>query len=145
MEGVGVTHLLDTSTWANSVLMPAVLPARIQRLIDHDRLKGLAGVSLLEVAILHRLGRLEFSGMLADFFAVALGRDTTLLQITPAIAAATNGLPPSFHGDPFDRTIVATAKILGLTLITADTGIRDAAACAVEFYPFKPSRQKRSG
>ncbi|MBL9172545.1 MAG: hypothetical protein JNL10_03335 [Verrucomicrobiales bacterium] len=41
---------------------------------------------------------------------------------------------------PFDRTIAATARALGLILITADRKIRDARFCEVVFYPFKPSR-----
>jgi len=63
-----------------------------------------------------------------------------LLDLTPVIAAMTNDLPTGFPGDPFDRTIVATATALNLTLITADPTIRDAKACATEFYRFKPSR-----
>ncbi len=44
-----------------------------------------------------------------------------------------------------EEVLVTRPQVLGLTLITADAGIRDAASCAVEFYPFKPSRQKRRG
>jgi hypothetical protein len=61
----------------------------------------------------------------------------------PRIAARTNELPESFPGDPFDRTIVATAAALNLTLVTADAAMRDAGMCEVEFYPFKPSRLSR--
>lgn len=50
-----------------------------------------------------------------------------------------------FQGDPFDRTIVATASVLKLTLITADPAIRDADRCAVEYYPFKPTRGRNKG
>ena len=65
-----------------------------------------------------------------------------LLELTPAIAARTNELTDDFPGDPFDRTIVATAAVLSLTLITADPAIRAARACAVEYYPFKPGRPR---
>jgi PIN domain nuclease of toxin-antitoxin system len=34
-----------------------------------------------------------------------------LLELTPVGAAATNALPRDFQGDPFDRTIAATAKV----------------------------------
>ena len=66
----------------------------------------------------------------------------TVLELTPAIAAGTNELPAGFPGDPFNRTIVATAGLLDLRLITADPAIRDARACAVEYYPFKPRRSR---
>ena len=52
--------------------------------------------------------------------------------MNPSIALGTNELPDKFPGDPFDRTIVATAAVLGLTVITADAAIRDAGACSVE-------------
>jgi len=36
-------------------------------------------------------------------------------------------LPLTFHRDPADRIIVASARILGATLLTRDQRIRDAA------------------
>ena len=104
--------------------------------------KGLCCISLLEAAILHRLGRLDIQGTLPEFFAVALSSDLQLLELTPAVAVKTNQLSEGFHGDPFDRTIVATAAVMNLTLITSNSAIRDAKMCAVEYYPFKPSRAK---
>jgi PIN domain nuclease of toxin-antitoxin system len=74
---------------------------------------------------------------LPEFFAASLSADLQLLELSSAIAARSNDLPLGFSGDPFDRTIVATAAVLNLTLITADAAIRDAGACAVEFYPFR--------
>jgi PIN domain nuclease of toxin-antitoxin system len=133
-------YLLDTAPWINGVTMPEVIPDRVRRLLATNSAKGLCSVSLLETAILHRLGRMKFEGRLPEFFALGLGEDVQLLELTPAIAAKTNELPEDFHGDPFDRTIVATAAALNLTLITADPAIRDARACAVEYYPFRPSR-----
>ena len=93
--------------------------------------------------MLHRLGRLGFESELAEFFSVGLTADVELLDLTPAIAARTNDLPEGFPGDPFDRTIIATAAVLDLTLITTDAAIRDAGACRVEYYPFKPIRSRR--
>lgn len=143
MEGFPVRYLLDSAPWINGVTLPETLPLRIRRLIDNTEQKGLCSVSLLEAASLHRLGRLAFEGALEHFFAVGLSQDLQLLELTPAIAARTNELPRDFPGDPFDRTIIATAAVLNLTLITTDPAIRDAGACAVEYYPFKPSRPKR--
>ncbi len=133
-------YLLDTAPWINAVTLPQVIPQRIRRLLETDQTMGLCSISLLECAILKRLGRIVFKGTLLDLFAVGLSSDLQLLELTPAIAAMTNELPTDFHGDPFDRTIVATAAALNLTLITADPTIRDAKVCATEFYRFKPSR-----
>jgi PIN domain nuclease of toxin-antitoxin system len=142
MEGVGLKYLLDTAPWINGVALPHILPERVRRLMETEETKGLCSVSLLETAILYRLGRLELQGTLPQFFEAGLSADLQLLELTPAIAAKTNELSRNFHGDPFDRTIVATAATLNLTLITTDSAIRDAKACAVEYYPFKPSRAK---
>jgi PIN domain nuclease of toxin-antitoxin system len=139
-----VKYLLDTAPWINGVTLPEVLPLRIRSLLETSEVKGLCSVSLLETAILHRLGRLELEGALEDLFAVGLSADLKLLELTPVIAARTNQLPPAFQGDPFDRTIVATAAALNLTLVTADPDIRRARACAVEYYQFKPGRSGRA-
>lgn len=136
-------YLLDTAPWINGVTLPEAIPPRIRRLVDTTERKGLCRVSLLEAAILHRLGRLTLDGTLPDFFAAGLSQDVELLELTPTIAARTNELPEDFPGDPFDRTIIATAAVLDLTLITTDPAIRDAGACAVEYYPFKPGRQSK--
>lgn len=136
-------YLLDTAPWINGVMLPQALPLRIRRLIQTAEKKALSSISLLETAILHRLGRLRFEGTLEQLFAAGLSEDLHLVGLTPAIAARTNDLPEGFPGDPFDRTIIATAAALKLTLITSDPAIRDAGACAVEYYPFQRRRPKR--
>ena len=135
-------YLLDTAPWANSVLIPEVIPARIRKLLDSAETKGLCSISLLECAILHRLGRLQLKGDLSEFFKRGAASDIELLELIPGIASATNDLPEDFPGDPFDRAICATAKVMNLTLVTCDRAIRDARFCKVEFYPFKPLRLK---
>ena len=136
-------HLLDTATWSNLVTMPEVLPERIARILRNPAPnKGLCSVSLLECAIHHRRGRLDFKGTLRQFFAAGLASDIELLDLTPDIALASNELPRDFPGDPFDRTIAATARVMNLKRITPDQIIRDAQFCQVEYYPFRPSRRK---
>ena len=134
MERITLKYLLDTAPWINAVLVPDSIPNRILELIASDGPKGLCAISLLEAAILYRLKRLELRGTLAQFFDAALAEDLHLIELTPAIAIKTNELSDRFHGDPFDRTIVATAAVMGLTLITADRVIRKAEQCAVEYY-----------
>jgi PIN domain nuclease of toxin-antitoxin system len=134
-------YLLDTSPWANNVLIPEVIPARIKKFLDNAEVKGVCSVSLLECAVHYRRGRLQLNGALPEFFERGLASDIELLELTPEIASATNDLPENFPGDPFDRVIAATARILNLTLITCDGAMRDSRFCKVEFYPFKPSRR----
>jgi len=47
-----------------------------------------------------------------------------VLPVTDAIAVEAGLLGPTFHGDPADRIIVATALELGMVLITRDERIR---------------------
>jgi len=46
-----------------------------------------------------------------------------LAPLSPAIAVASSRLPGELHGDPADRLIVATARQLGATLVTADRAL----------------------
>jgi len=135
-------YLLDTAVWINGVTLPEVLPPRILRLLATADRKGLSSVSLLETAILYRLRRLRFHGALPELFAVGLSGDIEVLELTTSVPAGTNELPRDFPGDPFDRAIVATAALLDLTLVTADSAIREARACDVEYYPFRTSRSR---
>ncbi|MCY4507361.1 MAG: hypothetical protein OXG35_10415, partial [Acidobacteria bacterium] len=47
----------------------------------------------------------------------------TLDQISPAIAVAVADLPDSFHRDPADRILAATAQVLGAKSLTQDRRI----------------------
>ncbi len=53
-----------------------------------------------------------------------LAEDLRTITTTPAIADAAAGLPPSFPGDPADRSIYATAVEHGLQLVTKDRRLR---------------------
>jgi PIN domain nuclease of toxin-antitoxin system len=48
------------------------------------------------------------------------------VSISPAVAAEVAILPDSFHRDPADRIIVASARTSGATLLTQDRRIIEA-------------------
>jgi len=50
-----------------------------------------------------------------------------IVKCSPAIATELAALPVSFHRDPADGVLVATALVLGATLLTQDRRILDAA------------------
>jgi PIN domain nuclease of toxin-antitoxin system len=77
-----VKYLLDTAPWINGITLPDAIPPRIRRLLGANEKKGLCRISLLETAILHRLGRLAFEGTLPDLFAAGLSDDVELLDLT---------------------------------------------------------------
>ena len=85
-------------------------------------------ISLWEVATLHGLGRIRLTLPLREWLDRAVAPPLVRrLGISPAIAAELATLPGSFHRDPADRILVATARVLGATLLTQDRRIVDAA------------------
>ena len=81
-------------------------------------------ISLWELATLYSLGRIQIAPPLREWLEKAVAPPLVQRQgITPAIAAELAALPDSFHRDPADRVLVATARILGATLLTQDSRI----------------------
>lgn len=80
--------------------------------------------------MLHRKGRVHLAGDLADWMASATAK-THEAPLTHEIVLVADSLP--LHADPVDRFLAATAKVLGLTLVTADSrllGLGDIATLA---------------
>jgi PIN domain nuclease of toxin-antitoxin system len=123
--------LLDTHIWLWSQLEPEKLGSRVQReLRDANNERWLSPISVWEAAVLQRKGRLAISGNIDDWFerSVSGFLEATL---THDMALTAERLP--LHGDPADRFLAATAKVLSLTLVTADErllGLGDIATLA---------------
>ncbi|MDY0003618.1 MAG: type II toxin-antitoxin system VapC family toxin [Polyangia bacterium] len=84
----------------------------------------LADITLWEIAMLVNLGRIKLQLPLRDWLARATAPPMVIRHgISPEIAAEVAALPESFHRDPADRIIVATARVLGATLLTQDKRI----------------------
>lgn len=113
--------LLDTHIWVWSVLDPGRLSARIARqLVNPENELWLSAVSVWELRLLHDQGRLK---LLPDAVRWIQDNLTRLnireapLTFEVALAISSLDLP---HDDPADGFIAATAKVFGLTLVTAD-------------------------
>ena len=84
-------------------------------------------ISLWEVAALHGLGRIDLTIPLREWLDKAVAPPLVRRHgVSPAIASELAALPDSFHRDPADRILVATARVLGATLLTQDRRILDA-------------------
>ena len=82
--------------------------------------KFLSAASAWEIAIKYAVGSLPLPEPPADYVPERMRLNQVKpLPITPAHALAVATLPPH-HRDPFDRILVAQARIEGLTLVTAD-------------------------
>jgi len=120
--------VLDTHIWVWWVHGDSRLSSSHAKLIENneDGEIGVGTISLWEVAKLVELGRLVLPVALDDWFADALAYPgVVLVDLTPDIAIESTRLPGRFHRDPADQIIVATARVLGCDLLTADQRIRD--------------------
>ena len=111
--------LLDTHIWIWSLAEPKQLSRRVQcELTDQSNELWLSPVSTWEVLLLHSKGRIRFQGNTRDWVARAT-MHMREAPLTHEIVVAAQELPLP-HQDPADRFLVATADVLGLTLVTAD-------------------------
>lgn len=111
--------LLDTHVWIWSLTDPDRLSARARRELSKTSHElWLSPVSVWELALLVEKGRLTVHGHLEAFLPKATARFREA-PISFDIAAAF-GDARLEHGDPADRLLVATARVLNLTLVTAD-------------------------
>jgi PIN domain nuclease of toxin-antitoxin system len=124
--------LLDTHIWIWSLAEPKRLSARVRNeLGDPSNEFWLSPVSAWEALLLHRKGLIDLTGNPRDWVArgTAPFREAPL---THEIAMEGQELPLA-HQDPADRFLAATAKVLGLTLVTSDyrlLGLGDIATLA---------------
>lgn len=79
--------------------------------------------------MLHARKRIELPVPFAEWISSAAdSRMLTLLPLDTEVVIAADSLPPTFHGDPADRLIVATARAHAMALATHDSGIRKSRA-----------------
>jgi PIN domain nuclease of toxin-antitoxin system len=123
--------LLDTHIWLWSLREPHRIGRRVlHALQDTNNELWLSPISLWEALMLERKGRIHIHGDhgLWQTMATARFREAPL---TYEIVLAAHQL--GLHSDPADRFLAATAKVLGLTLVTADArllGLGDIATLA---------------
>jgi len=113
--------LLDTHIWVWSVLQPERLCRRVARqLINPQNEIWLSAVSIWELRLLHDKGRVKLIPDAVTWINDNLSRlniHEAPLTFEVALAISSLNLP---HNDPADGFIAATAKVFGLTLVTAD-------------------------
>jgi PIN domain nuclease of toxin-antitoxin system len=114
--------LLDTDIWLWSLREPERLGERTRReLSAPENELWLSPVSTWEALILHEKGRIHLEENLARWVidSTAAFREA---PFTHEIALASRNLTLP-QRDPADRFLAATAKVLGLTLLTADANL----------------------
>jgi PIN domain nuclease of toxin-antitoxin system len=122
--------LLDTHVWIwhveGNTRRVGVRTARLlRRWTDEDVLR-VSPLSVFEVAALYASGRVELSRSLEQWIAGAMldgGVRVAPLSMEAALEAGRIGA--AAVPDPVDRLLIATAREVGATLVTADRRILD--------------------
>ena len=117
--------LLDTHIWIWSVGYRKRLAKRVLReLANTENGLWLSPISVWEVQFLYRKRRIELEGMDVETWTRRALEIRPLNEATVTIDVALE--IPKLNlaaGDPGDHFLVATAKVLGLTLVTSDERI----------------------
>ena len=112
------THLL---LWAASE--PRRLSARARTLLlDPANQLVFSSASLWEISIKNRLERSDFRVDPRRLWRMLLVSGYRELPVTGEHTVAINELP-NLHKDPFDRMLVAQARVEGLLLLTGDKAV----------------------
>jgi PIN domain nuclease of toxin-antitoxin system len=123
--------LLDTHVVLWLALDPAKLSKRAKVAIEETRQHGddlaISDITLLEIATLVRKGRIQLNSSLETLLVETEAR-FVVLPMTGRVCVQAIGLPPTYPKDLADRIIGATALVQGVSLITADSAIRDSRA-----------------
>jgi PIN domain nuclease of toxin-antitoxin system len=124
--------LLDTCAliWIaqDQPLAPAAREA-VERDFAAGRPAFVSPISAWEIGLLVAGGRINLTASPERWFATFLQRSgCRLAALTPDVLIASSFLPGALHRDPGDRILCATARELGLTLLTRDRKILDYAA-----------------
>ena len=109
--------LLDTHIFLWMRVDPGKLTERERSAIDSAPRCAVSVVSFWEIALLVSLGRI---GNDSQLFSVPQGIDLLPLLTDHCVELI---VLPQFHRDPFDRMLIAQARVEGLTLVTRDTKI----------------------
>jgi PIN domain nuclease of toxin-antitoxin system len=118
--------LLDTHIWIWLADSPErVSPACVDlvRRVQPSGRVCLSPISVWEVGMLERKGRVSLSLDVRAWVTRTLATQLRVAPLTPEIALDAALLPGVPVGDPADRLLMATARVLGATLVTLDAAV----------------------
>ncbi len=120
--------LLDTHAWIWWVGRPELLSQKATQSIESAMDDGgiyISAISCWEVSLLVKKGRLELTTEVEDWIAASEAHPFfRFVPVDNRIAVRSIFLPGHLHEDPADRIIVASALLMGATLITKDRKLR---------------------
>jgi PIN domain nuclease of toxin-antitoxin system len=120
-----VRLLLDTHVWLWLALAPDRVSADVRNRLDRvDTELYVSVASLWEVVIKTSTGKLNLPDSAETFWQrQTCDSGIAALAIRPEHVLDVAALP-DVHRDPFDRLLIAQARVEGLTLVTVDPKVR---------------------
>ena len=119
--------LLDIHALVWLVVGDGQLRLAVRRRIEtaaQEQQLWVSAITPWEIGMLVAKGRLVLDRDVMDWLQAALSLPgIRVAPLEPALAVASTRLSGELHGDPADRLIVATARHLGATLVTADAAL----------------------
>ena len=116
--------LLDTHIWIWLSVSQDRLSQAAKKTIHSTSKKWISAISCWELAKLVEKNRIGFSIPVLNWIRQSLlENDMRIADLSPEVAVESTRLQ-DFHQDPADQIIVATARVLGMPLITSDRRIR---------------------
>ena len=119
--------VLDTHAWILLQRGLDAMPPRVRRRLRRGDAAYVPAISLREVALLVEQRRLTIApgrDGIDAWMRAALRAPCEIAPLTPEIAVESVKLAhEGFHRDPSDQMIYATARVLGVPLITRDEAI----------------------
>ena len=115
--------LLDTHIWLWMKDGTDRIPSPVRRRLSRDSVSlYLSAACVMEISIKMSIGKLPMDVPVSEFIERLLSQGAIPLPVGLDHALASGALP-LHHRDPFDRTLVAQARVEGMTLVTADPRI----------------------
>jgi PIN domain nuclease of toxin-antitoxin system len=117
-----VRLLLDTQIFLWFLVAPSRIPRQARQAIDEPENDVFVSAAVIwEIAIKVAIGRLDIDVPRLPGLIDAAGFDE--LPVAARHAAGVHALP-MHHRDPFDRLLIAQARVEALTLVSVDPAIR---------------------
>lgn len=119
-----MAFLLDTHTFLWFLSGDKAIPRNVKsKLVDLNEPCFISIASFWEIAIKQQIGKLILDISIGNLFEYAERNLIKVVPITPEHLTVLSKLP-LYHGDPFDRLIIAQTIAEEFTLISKDKGLK---------------------
>ncbi len=120
-------YLLDTCSVIWLCAEPDNISAAVQEKLSQDDAEiAVSAVSTAEIACATERDRLRLDRHWKIWFRFVIKENQwRVIPVSLAIIEEAWSLPEEFHPDPADRVIVATARLMNMSIVTGDRKILD--------------------